>query len=268
MLKDILKNFSIDFAGFIWKVRLDTQSDLLALEIRDADQYQTSFATFNINTGQILCKDVFLEESWWLDLVTIHQSILLVHNYEDQQQPRPSGIWAIDGKNGEILWHLVGREFVAIQGQQVITQRLEAEITQYELFELRSGLFDKELSHPNLDYSSDILPSSLVYPIRYHEGEKNFQIVKEFIKKRIKVEILGAVDYLEYENLLFISYFFGKNSQLNNKLLTLDLKDNVILHELLDLNLRGIALDTFFIYNTQLIFIKEKKQLNGYLFHY
>jgi len=269
LITNISKIFSLDFEGVIWKIRFDAQSDLLALEIRQANQYRTSFTVFNLYTNQIVCKDVFLEESWWLGLLEIHAGVLLVHQYADIQQPSPIGIVAIDSQTGELLWQLPEYEFVDIQNKKVIALFRENSAPKYAQFDLQTGLWEENLSTVDSTHSNDIFPPSLVYPKRYVEPEKNFNLVKEFMKKRFKVDIFGAVDYLEYDNLLIISYFFGKNSQLNNKLLTLDLKENVLIDELLDINLKGVALDTFLIYNnTQLIFIKEKKQLNGYRFHY
>ncbi len=73
-----------------------------------------------------------------------------------------------------------------------------------------------------------------------------------------------GIDYAECKNLLLISYYIYVESELANYLAIFDSQGQVVLHQAMALRVEGLGLDTFFILNNQLIFVKDKTQLQGY----
>ena len=71
------------------------------------------------------------------------------------------------------------------------------------------------------------------------------------------------IEYLEYNSMVFISCYIDRDG-LANFLFVLRSDGTVLLEEKLDDQLKGIGLDTFFIFSGYLIFVKNKTRLVSY----
>ena len=69
-----------------------------------------------------------------------------------------------------------------------------------------------------------------------------------------------TVEYVEYGSLIVISAFAGEQN-LANYLFVFNSAGELLLKETLGEQLKGIALDTFFILSGFLIFVKNKSEL-------
>jgi hypothetical protein len=74
---------------------------------------------------------------------------------------------------------------------------------------------------------------------------------------------LVGIDYLEHDNLIFISCYIQQDG-LANFLIVLSAQGDVLLHEKTGEALKGIGMDTFFVLEGSLIFVKNKRELFRY----
>ena len=74
---------------------------------------------------------------------------------------------------------------------------------------------------------------------------------------------VAAIEYLEYEDLIIVSVFVTETG-LANYLYGLNASGEILLKEKLGEDLKGVGLDTFFIFSGHLIFVKNKNELTSY----
>jgi hypothetical protein len=89
--------------------------------------------------------------------------------------------------------------------------------------------------------------------------------VVRFLKEFAEVDLVGTCDYLEYEGLIFISAHEKLEQNLTNRLYVFNTNGELVLTEVLAQHSKGLASDTFYIVNEQLIFVKEKREVKCYL---
>ena len=87
-----------------------------------------------------------------------------------------------------------------------------------------------------------------------------------FIRKIAQWDVIfpvACIEYLEIKDLIIVSVFL-KDEGLANYLYAFDANGEVLIHEKLGEVLKGVALDTFFLYSGHLIYVKNKNELISY----
>jgi hypothetical protein len=100
-------------------------------------------------------------------------------------------------------------------------------------------------------------------PFQYVEGSVHFETVQRFLKTKDDISPIITIEYCEYHSLILISAFTG-HEDLANYLFVFNSAGELMLKETLGEHLKGIALDTFFIFSGYLIFVKKKCELVSY----
>jgi hypothetical protein len=253
---------SFQFQGVIWKLHIDLKTESVAIEVRDAETWNTSFAWAELSSSKMLWQDFSLEENWWLGLIGVYDSVMLFHTFKDEKRPEPSGILALDAQTQTQLWELKNYQLHDWQENHLVGQyRKGLQDFEYHLLDLHTGKIKNESS---LDDAQKIIKpkeSSFLYPQQYREGTDYFETVSQFLKQVSQHKIVQAVDYLEFKKYIIINYFFQKEENIQNNLLILDSNVRILLHEVLITQTKGISLDSFFIFKNYLFFIKNKSQL-------
>lgn len=109
--------------------------------------------------------------------------------------------------------------------------------------------------------TAEEVSTTIQLPIHYLESTDHFNTVSKYIKQKLNVSPVKAVDYLESQGLIVISYYLWQVYYLVNFLLILDHKGVIKNHELLADNLQTIGIDTFFMINSSLYTIRDKTEL-------
>ncbi len=255
---------SFEFEGAIWKLCLDSQGPGLALEIRDADHFQVSFAYIDWQKQALIWKDFRLEEPWWVSLADLQGGVLFFTPYRDQKTPNTQGIQAYQARTRQLIWQNLDVFLYTISRDFILAQKEATSLSQLQKLDLQSGRNLGIWEDKKLPPAKFLANQPLHYPIHYSAESKHFPTLQTYLTERFNLQNIKAVDYLEYENLILISYFYGNNSELCNKLLILDTHAQVLLHETLNNSLEAIGLDTFFIYQRLLLFIRNKNELVCY----
>jgi hypothetical protein len=91
------------FKDRIWKVDLDSQNPIIAIETRAVEDHKTYFSAFNYATGETLYKEITVPDSWHWSLDKVHKGTIFLHSYVHDGSPEHKGIIAI-ATSGEIIW--------------------------------------------------------------------------------------------------------------------------------------------------------------------
>ena len=250
--------FSYSFQGTIWNILADANSNRLFLEVRDVDQKKVSFSALNLQNYAWLWKDVVLEEPWWVSMSAIAGDKLLLTVYTDTNNPDKKTLLVFDVLKQEIAWWRNGFSVSASNTRNVkgIDARFPAREIILDLF---TGAEVRDVDF-HLEYSQNF---PVIRPFQYEEGTAHFKTVRDFLVSRLHIEPVATMDYLEQGRLILMSVFVKEN-ELANFLYGFSSDGEVIFKETLGENLKGVGLETFFIYSDHLIFVKNKRELASY----
>lgn len=246
------------FDGVIWNTLADGDNQRLFLEVRDAQEKSVSFSALNLRNNQWLWKDLRLEEQWWVSLRAVSGDVLLFTVYTDASNPDKKSIVAFDVQQGRMVWWHNGFSLTSVNSLYVrgIDARFPEKETILDLFTGRPV--------PQVDFDlADSQNFPVIRPFQYEEGTAHFNTVKDFFASRLAILAVAAIEYLEYEGLIIVSVFVTETG-LANYLYGLDASGEILLKEKLGENLKGVGLDTFFIFSGHLIFVKNKNELISY----
>ena len=250
--------FSFSFHGIIWNTLADGNNHRLFLEVRNVQEKKVSFSALNLQNNQWLWKDVTLEEPWWVSLAAIGGDILLFTLYTDTNNPDKKSILAYDVVKNQLAWWYNGFSLTSVTSQYVkgVDSKFPTKETILDLFTGRP------LQHVDFDLvDSQNFP--VIRPFQYEEGTAHFDTVRDFLQTRLGIVPVATIEYLEFEWLIFVSVFL-KEQDLANYLYGFDASGEVLVKEKLGENLKGVGLDTFFIFSGHLIFVKNKHELISY----
>lgn len=199
-----------------------------------------------------------LEEPWWVSLAAVGGDILLFTMYTDTNNPDKKSLLAYDVSENKISWWYNG---FAISGSNALyVKGIDAKFPSKEIIlDLFTGRAVQE-SDFHLEDSQNF---PVIRPFQYEEGTGHFDTVKDFLQTRLGIVPVATIDYLEIQRLIVVSVFVRENN-LANYLYVLDSGGKVLFNEKLGENLKGVGLDTFFIYSDHLIFVKNKSELITY----
>jgi len=237
---------------------VDDMHERLYLEVRNAAEKKVWFSALNLQNNQWLWKDVAFEEPWWISLGAVSGEILLLTVYTDTNNPDKKSLVAYHSAKREIAWWYNGFSLSSVHSRYVsgMDARFPGKETILDLF---TG---KPL--PQVDF--DLVDSQnfpVIRPFQYEEGTGHFDTVKHFLESRLGIIPVATIEYLEFEGLIFVSVFL-KEQELANYLYGFDTSGELTMEVKLGENLKGVGLDTFFIFSRHLIFVRNKNELQSY----
>lgn len=254
---------SWEATGNIWKILTDVSEPLLLVQVRDGGSYQTSFTAIDLARQQVLWENFTVEENWWLGMSVLHQGTLLLYTYPEAQKPQPQGIIALDIATKNVIWQTPDLNFYSLTDHHLVATELRLNPTQYVTLNIRTGKVLERFREFKHKFTLKSENNSTIFPFHYHNETAYFQTVAIFLKKKFNLQIVQAVDYLEYDNFIIISYFYKTNDDLSNNLLIMNQSGEILFHQNLEKQLTGIGLDTFFVFKNQLLFVKHKTLLES-----
>lgn len=262
-INQLTQGLSTKFEGQVWKILVDEASPVLIVQTRNGESYQTSFAAIDTQTNRVLWQNFNLEENWWLGMAGVHAGVLFLYTYPDTQKPQSQGIIAVDVATQQILWQTQSINFHQFIEGQILGLSVEQQEKEYCLLELKTGKVLEQFREFDATKIRKSENNEALFPFHYYNEMAYFQTVAIFLKKKFNLQIVQAVDYLEYENVIIISYFHQSNNGLANNLLVLNHQNQVLLHQNIAQQLTGIGLDTFFVFEKQVFFVKHKTHLQS-----
>jgi hypothetical protein len=244
------------FEGSIWNL-VAGEEGVLAIEVRTTEPKQVSFSALNVCSNEFLWKDRVLEENWWVNASAICGGMIVFTVYMDTNNPDKKGIVVYSLKDLKLQWWK--NDFSINEAWPEYLRGFTSKLGLKEItLDVVSG------SEINVINSKIARPLGLLKPFQYPEGLTHFDIVQKFLADRLNFNAVSSLEYLEAEGRIIISAYTPENEGLANYLFVLSAEGKVLLKEKLDGPLKGIGLDTFFILQGCLIFVKNKVELISY----
>jgi hypothetical protein len=249
--------FSHQFEGLIWTTIASPDGKFLLVEVRNADRKEVSFSVLRLSDNTFLWRDRKLEEPWWINATAICSGFLLFTIYLDTNNPDKKGVLLYRLDDLSLVWwnndfsvSEVGASFVSGFSSKTGIKPLTLDIS--------SG---KEIP-PMPKY--DEPDHHITRPVQYVDGMDYFATVKKYLADRLNLFCVSALEYLQASDKIVMSYYVEEQGGLANYLLVLDSAGDVLMKTKMDERLKGIGLDTFFILDGLLIFVKNKVELVSY----
>jgi len=249
-------NFSHVFDGIVWNSLVSGKNNILVLEVRNSERKQVMFSALACGTGEFLWRNVVFDEPWWITLEAASEAIVLFTVYMETSNPDSKGVFAYHIFDRKIVWWNNDFSLVSVSHRQV--QGLLSKYgTRSAVLDIYSG---KEVEQV---ITSDKSPEEVIRPQQYLDDNAYFATVKTFLSRKFNLLPVIALEYLEYDSNIFISFYIQEEN-LANYLLIISAEGEVLMNVKLDDHLKGIGLDTFFVLSDCVFFIKNKVELFSY----
>jgi hypothetical protein len=252
------QHFSKTFDGTIWRILADPAEKKLIAEIRNTIHKTVAFSCIDIEKNIWLWTDVRLEEPWWVTASAVSKNVLLFTTYNDSNNPDKKSLIAFDIFEQKTLWWRNDFAVSTVAGE-IVTGVDTKFVTKEVALNIRDG---KEIGRDAVVFGAE-QNFRVLRPFQYHEGNAHFDTVRSFLGAKANFLPVITVEYMEYGSLIVISAF-TEPDDLANYLFVFNSDGKLLLKETLGEHLKGIALDTFFVLDGFLIFVKNKKELICY----
>lgn len=246
MLFEIKPSVTYTFSGLIWKLELDSASDLLYVETRNQQEHLVSFSAFDLKNGQANFIEITSEEKWLAGMNGGRKGVLFLYGYKSVQSPEQKGIIAIDGLTGKQLWadyNLALEKFTA-EGLLATDQRFQTK---------KMILLDEQTGAVKDVAKNSIFPDDLqeiAYPLM-------LRLLPENLRQLLSVTITGEISCLNYNSYLIISLHSQNNKNLVQELYVIK-EEKVVYHDLLNEHIQKLQPEAFVLIKNHLIYIKNK----------
>jgi hypothetical protein len=242
--------FSIKFGGIIWKIELNDNYDLIAIESRSLESKKTSFSVINYKTGEILIKEKIFKETWNLNLAYITEKNLILTAYGQPGSPESKGIISVNIKDAEVLWehYNLSLNKVNDEGLQVYDPRINPRRLTWI-----SHIKGKDISESDkIEHNNE----TLIHP----EFRTQFSI-PDFI---LREEIVGDLSVLCVRDFTIISFHEKVQNNIQQRLLVYQ-DDTILLDEILISGIQKLQPESFFMQKNHLFYIRNKNEIVSYL---
>jgi hypothetical protein len=187
--------------------------------------------------------------------------------FQDSSLPVAQGLYVFDLKKKEWAFKNDELTFVNAQGVNLLVRKAGDE-EHYHVLDLAqltlSQLESQAKWFKNITLSKQA-SKGVLYP--YHIGEENvlYKELVDFVKDKTNHTLTGMVEYLEWsDQRMLVSYYIEDTEGMSQYLLLTDDNNSTIMHECIDVNLKGMAFDVFMVIGKQCVYVKNKTQLCVY----
>lgn len=251
--------FSRQFNRIVWSLRAVDHSNFLVVEERDANVFKAFFTVFDYRTNKTVLDAFNPGEDWWVTLVAADRDLLLFQTYRHGSNPDQKNLIAVDLASGAERWRKDGMAFHDLSGREVFCYRVGQEIT---------GVAVDRQTGTEMEVLPEKTPgdqnTDLNLPAFYEEGTSHNDTCKAFISATTGKTPVGAIEYLEFRDLVFMGFYHSENENLANYLLGINKSGEEVFFCEMAKGVQGQGIETFFVLKGCLIFVKNKTQLFSY----
>jgi hypothetical protein len=245
--------FSAGFDNMIWNIHAVDGGGLL-LELRDSPTEYIAYALMDNELSDI--RNIRPDGiPWFSQVVYCGFRFLLVQEYDSELNPDHTNLHCFSLNSGKKLWVHEGLQFIFPAETGFACRRNDKVflINRSSGMKMNSGEMVPAGSEP------------LDLPTHYIEGGDDFEVVASYIRNKMGVDPVRAIDYYEdRETVIFSYYKQSVSDMLSLELLAMDKEGKALLFDVLDTGLNGIADPPFLFYRQNLIFVKEKRHFFVY----
>ncbi|GAA4307443.1 hypothetical protein GCM10023149_01000 [Mucilaginibacter gynuensis] len=234
--------------GVIWRLEIDGITETIVLEIRNDSEKQVSFTSINLQSGKVNFKDLTTDERWLTGIETVHDGVLLLHNYQSESGPAHKALIAVNAETGETLWsnYVLAFNHLSTNGPVVYN----------------TPILPKKLLLADIHTGSQVRAFNTVIDLSVETDILAPQLLPaEFINTDLlPVKPYGNIHYLEYNNFRIISLHTLSGDVLSQWLFIVD-DTGIVYQDLLNAGIQKLQPEAFVLHKNWLICLKNKTEL-------
>jgi len=238
------------FSGLIWKIKVQEELGLFAVESRNSDLKQVAFTVLNFINGEVHFKEITYSEKWNLNLAFIGKENLIINSYANADSPESKGILSVNLANGSIIWERfnISLNHVQDSGLQVYDPRFQPRKYSW-IDHITSDVIDaqpKELMHKSTIIFPEI-DNSISLPAFITHGQ-----------------IAGDIFALSFSGKKFVSFHEVKDDFFEQRIIVYQ-GDKVLIDNIMISGIQKLQPEAFFIQQNHLLYIRDKQEIISHL---
>ena len=233
------------FGGIIWKIEIDGNSPIVAIESRNVAERQSFYSAFNYATGQTLFKEITVENSWFWSIDRVHDGIVFLHSYVHESQPEHKGIIALDS-TGEVKWQSFNVTLYDISTEGIIVYNPKIQPRTLEMRAFEDGA---PIPYKTGNYQ----------PVARNITLPNIVEKPDHLQNLLPDTLTGPVFYTQFKNKDIVA-FHSKAGNFYRQQLVVYQDGKVVLEDILARDIQKLNPEAFFIEREQLFYIRNNKQ--------
>lgn len=269
----IEKTFSFISTSIIWRL-LFSESNKLIIEERDPVKREVSFSCLDSSSGEVIFKNLQLEEKFWVGIEVVYKDFIIFHEYGKPDMPGHKGIIVFSIVSQKVIWQSDEFSFLLMHNDEMYVFKQKFEERIYFTLDYLNGNILSELGSDQV----------IINDIRKEQNNVNnypgYQFPERYFKEKLinhpvnllleeftnGILIVGNIEYIINENLLFFN-FYEKNKEagLRNRFCVLNFETMQKIFEInLNENANAYVPDSFFIKDEQLYLLKDRNEVMVY----
>ncbi len=256
--------FEILFTGTIWRVTADPAANLLVAELRDRAEGLRTFAAVDTAAGKCLWEGPLVPGYSWLTAAALHRGILYLQALSGGQPPQPLAVIAVNVATRQVRWQQPKSSWHGVADEGVVLMEMGYDGFRFFTLNPQDGRVIRETAAAEKLIWEPADSEAAVWPVHYPEGSRYTSGIARFIKNKLGVQPVPAFDYAQRKDAVVISYYLYHNGEYENYLALFDRNGHLRWQQRIAGGLPGAGVNTFFITENLLIFVREKNQLLGY----
>jgi hypothetical protein len=217
----------------------------MAWESRTNDK-KVFFNVYDFKEDKYLIQDFYLEEDWLLNIHTVKNQVLYLTGFESEFSPVQKGIIALDLKSKKMVWQNFSLTLHQFTQQGLIVFDPRVNPRKYKLLNSNNGEIIKAVIMEEL-YLLKLLKNKIFLP----------KIIDENADWQTKHQLI-------YKDLEILSGYKPQGKHFDQYILVKK-NDEVLFEEIINQGITKKSFDTFFLWQSKLIFIKNKSEIVSYL---
>ncbi|WP_460879092.1 DUF4905 domain-containing protein [Pontibacter rugosus] len=159
----------------MWRIRLNTTINMLALEVRDSDLLLTQFYT--LGTDGFILQQLALPEAqaWWQGLEEAEHGQIYLHGYGDKKLGQHKGIVAVAPETGYKVWEQTELAYYGIAPEGIVAYHPKQPEAPMQVLAPKSGVPTGQVL--NQVQAAEVVAqhsrsryADCHYPVLYREG--------------------------------------------------------------------------------------------------
>lgn len=250
-----------------WKI-FPSKSDKILCELRDVDKKFVKFICISIDDGSKVWGNLNLEEPWWVQISDTDEDLFFLCEFRRPDFPVQGKIYAVNSKNGEILWENDDYNFLfALNGRVYASKNLIDKQIYFEI-DSRTGEVLKEYGEniELINKAKDIKFESMNFietsePL--DEYNSNYEMVRELIKPFIEdATEKFSPEVLIKKSFAVVNYYVSKGDKFLSVLKIIDINEGELIYQdVLYNDLSYFIPDSFFGKDDFIFYVRDQKEL-------
>ncbi len=244
-MNSLKQAFAFDFNKLVWKILIDGENHLMAIETRDKPNKVVSFSVINVKTNTLLINNYQFTEKWLCHLHSIHQNFLVINYSSNENSPVKTGFSVLNIENLTVYDFLnYNIKEIFKEGLLIFTARISPSRLQLLKWE---ELQEKDLLNMiNTD------------------GLKSFKDIEIFTPYTdLSLEWFNLSSVLNYKDYQIKTLYEDKMG-IKNQVLKVVKNSNILLEVILDKKIQKANPEPFFVWFSRLFYIQNKSEIVSY----